>query len=394
MTLLLIKIVALLAFLFGIIALIVQLVRKDSKNVIGFLVVGILGLALYVIGDISEHNKAETSEEPTSDVQTTVVAENNEANSADSDADLLAAIAEAQAEEDKGQAEAGEPEAQAPVENAAENPEAAKDGDVAPAGEVVAAADPEAAEPVAEEKPVENAPEEKKDEPAAPAEAPAATASGAPVITETPGAPIANAGKDMDDGKIKEEIVFDGSKSKKGKNKQSIKKYEWHFGDGTSAEGEKVKHSYDKVGDYVATLTLTDASGAQSQATRKISICRPESRIRNVESKVPDALNVKASPSHMTGKMEKAFACGKANIEAKANIVSTPGCTCGMTVKLSGACTGQQSKKIDNGGEGNIAVKASCTAGVGEIEWSFTRDKKGEGCECTWKSTELVVSET
>lgn len=43
----------------------------------------------------------------------------------------------------------------------------------------------------------------------------------------------------------------------------SIASYRWDFGDGSSAErsGPKVSHSYDAVGSYTATLTLTDEEG-------------------------------------------------------------------------------------------------------------------------------------
>lgn len=48
--------------------------------------------------------------------------------------------------------------------------------------------------------------------------------------------------------------------------------YAWDFGDGTSSSGVSVVHTYRTVGSFVATLTVTDARGAQTTATKSVVI--------------------------------------------------------------------------------------------------------------------------
>ena len=43
--------------------------------------------------------------------------------------------------------------------------------------------------------------------------------------------------------------------------------YKWDFGDGTSATGANVSHTYDTAGDKTATLTVTYADGQTSTGT-------------------------------------------------------------------------------------------------------------------------------
>ena len=57
---------------------------------------------------------------------------------------------------------------------------------------------------------------------------------------------------------IGENVLFDGSKS--FDKDENIIRYEWNFGDGQTAEGSTVYHSYSKSGTYRVTLTVTDNS--------------------------------------------------------------------------------------------------------------------------------------
>jgi len=52
----------------------------------------------------------------------------------------------------------------------------------------------------------------------------------------------------------------------------SIESYEWTFGDGSSATGQSVDHSYDSAGEYDVTLTVTDDVGATATATQTIAV--------------------------------------------------------------------------------------------------------------------------
>lgn len=69
--------------------------------------------------------------------------------------------------------------------------------------------------------------------------------------------PLANAGADTM-GIAGEAISFNGSNSW---DNHYVVSYEWNFGDGTTAEGAKVSHSYEKDGTYDVTLTVKDSAG-------------------------------------------------------------------------------------------------------------------------------------
>ena len=60
-------------------------------------------------------------------------------------------------------------------------------------------------------------------------------------------------------------VAFDGSASRDLDGK--IKLYRWDFGDGTTLEGDKVEHVFDKPGTYKVTLTVTDDQGSTCSAT-------------------------------------------------------------------------------------------------------------------------------
>jgi serine/threonine protein kinase len=70
------------------------------------------------------------------------------------------------------------------------------------------------------------------------------------------------------------QVRFDasGSRDRDG----SISDYTWDFGDGDTGSGDSVIHPYDRPGEYVATLTVTDDGGARETATRTIVISPPE----------------------------------------------------------------------------------------------------------------------
>ncbi|HMH12952.1 MAG TPA: alpha-galactosidase [Edaphobacter sp.] len=48
--------------------------------------------------------------------------------------------------------------------------------------------------------------------------------------------------------------------------------YQWSFGDGTSAEGEKVLHAYTLAGNYIATVTAIGLNGRTQQHTLRVSV--------------------------------------------------------------------------------------------------------------------------
>jgi len=69
--------------------------------------------------------------------------------------------------------------------------------------------------------------------------------------------PIADAGPDIN-GIIGEELSFDGVHSVDPDGK--ILEFQWDFGDGLEAKGEKVKHAYSHPGVYIVRLQVKDNS--------------------------------------------------------------------------------------------------------------------------------------
>lgn len=66
-------------------------------------------------------------------------------------------------------------------------------------------------------------------------------------------------------------VNFDGRLSKPPAGR-TLTKWEWNFGDGRTAEGERVSHSYSAAGTYVAVLTVTDSSGAKSSISKSFEV--------------------------------------------------------------------------------------------------------------------------
>ncbi len=74
-------------------------------------------------------------------------------------------------------------------------------------------------------------------------------------------------------GLVGEALGFDGNNSNDSDG--VIVKYEWDFGDGATANGVKVSHSYSKAGSYQVTLTVTDDGGWSASATLAVQIEEP-----------------------------------------------------------------------------------------------------------------------
>jgi predicted CxxxxCH...CXXCH cytochrome family protein len=66
---------------------------------------------------------------------------------------------------------------------------------------------------------------------------------------------------------------FDGGASSDSDG--TIVSYDWAFGDGTSASGVAVEHTYAEPGSYTATLTVTDDQGGWARDSKLVSIAPP-----------------------------------------------------------------------------------------------------------------------
>ena len=91
--------------------------------------------------------------------------------------------------------------------------------------------------------------------------------------------PVADAGKDAFLCRLNPneplEVTFDGSGSKDLDGDKLL--YAWDFGDGETQEGKVVKHTYQKGGEYIAKLTVTDNTSAKcdkSIATKTVILNR------------------------------------------------------------------------------------------------------------------------
>lgn len=199
-----------------------------------------------------------------------------------------------------------------------------------------------------------------------------------------PKAPIADAGSNIDAVKVKEAVAFSAKASKKGEGGRPISTYTWDFGDGKKATGRDVKHAYDKAGNFVVTLTVTDAAGLSASATRLVNVSRPEGKIRYVNRKLEDYFG-SGSADTLSGTFEKEYEESKTHLEVNANIVSKKDCTCTITAQIIGPqCHARQSKSLDDGGEGETSVKAICKGAMGTYTWSVIREASSPSCECVW----------
>ncbi|MEM1564180.1 MAG: PKD domain-containing protein, partial [Candidatus Bathyarchaeia archaeon] len=88
-----------------------------------------------------------------------------------------------------------------------------------------------------------------------------------------PGAPIANFTYAPVNPIIGQIATFDASSSYDPDG--TIVSYNWNFGDGYTAEGAIVTHSYVEEGNYKVTLTVVDNDGKSSTISRTVTVVRP-----------------------------------------------------------------------------------------------------------------------
>jgi len=88
-----------------------------------------------------------------------------------------------------------------------------------------------------------------------------------------------------------ESLQFDGSESYDPDGQ--IYTYSWTFGDGASAQGRTVSHTYTNSGTYTVSLTVTDDKGTSDSSSTKITILKP-----NIPPELD--LNLAISPGELT----------------------------------------------------------------------------------------------
>lgn len=79
--------------------------------------------------------------------------------------------------------------------------------------------------------------------------------------------PVALATSDVNSGFSPLTVIFDASDSYDPDPDGSVENYMWDFGDGNSASGEIVSHTYNNPGSFEASVTVTDNRFAEAQST-------------------------------------------------------------------------------------------------------------------------------
>jgi len=77
---------------------------------------------------------------------------------------------------------------------------------------------------------------------------------------------------DVSDDEGDTNTVFEFDASPSISTDTDIASYAWDFGDGNSATGQMVTHSYDTSGDYEVTLTITNENGNQASSSQVVSV--------------------------------------------------------------------------------------------------------------------------
>lgn len=88
---------------------------------------------------------------------------------------------------------------------------------------------------------------------------PSATAAATPTFAYAPGAPV--------DGNP---VLFTAD----APDETDVRRYEWDFGDGTTAPSEKASHVYDSPGEHPVSLTVVHDDGETETAGRTLTVYR------------------------------------------------------------------------------------------------------------------------
>ena len=86
-------------------------------------------------------------------------------------------------------------------------------------------------------------------------------------------APVADFTANLTDGTLPLAISFDANGSSDADG--NIASYTWDFGDGELASGVLVDHTFDAIGNFEVTLTVTDNDGDSSQSMQVVVVRAP-----------------------------------------------------------------------------------------------------------------------
>lgn len=97
--------------------------------------------------------------------------------------------------------------------------------------------------------------------------------------------PVAGLSTNVTSGVVPLNVSFDGTSS--SDTDGTIVSYDWDFGDGNSATGSTVNHTYNSTGVYLATLTVMDDDGDMDDASVSITVTNAAGTI-TVNSQISD----------------------------------------------------------------------------------------------------------
>ncbi|MCU0598340.1 MAG: PKD domain-containing protein [Desulfobacterales bacterium] len=144
-------------------------------------------------------------------------------------------------------------------------------------------------------------------------------------------------------------VQFDGSGSYDMDG--SIVSYSWNFGDGTSAAGPFVSHTYSVAGTYTAILTVTDDNGATDQDSVSIVVTSASAKEIYISDIVMSYKKVGVSK---TASAVVAIKNGSGKMVSGATV----------TGNWSGALTGTASVKTNSYGKATFVSKKTINKGV------------------------------
>ena len=125
-------------------------------------------------------------------------------------------------------------------------------------------------------------------------------------------------------GMTGEEISFDGVLST---DNIRINRYEWDFGDGTTASGARPVHAYAEEGNYTVVLTVSDAQGNKSVTTSTVEVIKADNK-GTVQLQVTSGYGIGISGAYVyvkTGEGKNDFKKLRCNSNGYVNIVGTQG---------------------------------------------------------------------
>ena len=138
--------------------------------------------------------------------------------------------------------------------------------------------------------------------------------------------PVAVASASPTSGVVPLTVSFDGSGSSDADG--TIVSYTWYFGDGASASGITVSHTYTTPGGYTARLTVTDNQGTSASLTVVIT----------VNSNVPNAPSSLTATAISTSQITLAWTDNSANEDGfKIERCTGTGCTNFAQIAIVGA---------------------------------------------------------